>query len=292
MFRIENPRAIRTVTSALLLVAVLCAAFALNRTEGSIASVSRPGAVPASVKSGGLVVPGRPSITDVVCIRQCVAPRMATPGATVRVVGEYLNRVRHIVFVGRSGPVKARYSTRNFQAVSAVVPNQADDGRPFVISTSGFRSNRAPRDLEILPVSRIPTEVFPVRGSHNFGSSGARFGAPRGGYAHQGQDVMASCGTRLVSIRRARVLYRDYHSAAGNYVVLKNLGSNTQFAYMHLLRPSSLKPGMLVGAGQPIGLVGQTGRAYGCHLHFEYWVGSWQTGGRPVDPLRYLYSLR
>ena len=69
MFRIENPRAIRTVTSALLLVAVLCAAFALNRTEGSIASVSRPGAVPASVKSGGLVGPGRPSITDVVCIR-------------------------------------------------------------------------------------------------------------------------------------------------------------------------------------------------------------------------------
>jgi murein DD-endopeptidase MepM/ murein hydrolase activator NlpD len=208
------------------------------------------------------------------------------------VVGRYLNRVRHVVFEGRKSPLRARYSSRKFQAVSVKVPRQADDGRPFVVSTSGFRSNRAPRELRILPVSRIPTEVFPVRGPHTFGSSGAKFGAPRGGYAHQGQDVMASCGTRLVSIRRARVVFRDYHSAAGNYVVLQNLGTNTQFAYMHLLRPSPLRLGQTVGAGQLVGLVGQTGRAYGCHLHFEYWVGQWQTGGRPIDPLPYLYSLR
>jgi murein DD-endopeptidase MepM/ murein hydrolase activator NlpD len=291
MPRAENPRLIRSAALAVFLAAVT-AALALGHADGSTASDAQRGAGSSSVKSGGLVVPGKPKITDVVCVRQCVSPRRATPGATVRVVGRYLHRVRHVVFAGRKSPLRARYTARKFQAVSVDVPKEADNGRPFVVSTSGVRSNRSPRELEILPVSRIPKEVFPVRGPHNFGSSGAKFGAPRGGYAHQGQDVMASCGTRLVSIRRARVVNRAYHSAAGNYVVLENLGTNTQFAYMHLLRPSPLKVGQPVGAGQVIGLVGQTGRAYGCHLHFEYWVGSWQTGGRPINPLPYLYSLR
>jgi murein DD-endopeptidase MepM/ murein hydrolase activator NlpD len=292
MSRTENQRVVRSAAFVVLLVAVLTAALTLGRADGSTASDVQRGAGASSVKSGGLIVPGKPKITDVVCIRQCVSPRRATPGATVRVVGQYLHRVRHVVFAGRKSPLKARYSVRKFQAVSVEVPRDADDGRPFVINTSGVRSNRAPRELEVLPVSRIPKEVFPVRGPHNFGSSGAKFGAPRGGYAHQGQDVMAACGTRLVSIRKARVLYREYHSAAGNYVVLQNLGTNSQFAYMHLLRPSSLRVGQVVGAGQLIGLVGQTGRAYGCHLHFEFWVGPWQTGGKPINPLPYLYSLR
>jgi len=288
----EKQRFTRSITTIVLLGVILLLAAVAGGPDGSTASGAQRGAGVSTTKSGGLAVPGKPEVTDVVCIRQCVSPRRATPGATVRVVGRYLDRVRHVVFAGRESPLRVRYTARKFQAVSVEVPKEADDGRLFVVSTAGIRSNRAPRELEILPTSRIPKEVFPVRGPHNFGSSGARFGDPRSGYAHQGQDVMASCGTRLVSIRRARVVFREYQSAAGNYVVLQNLGTNTQFAYMHLLRPSPLRPGQIVGAGQLVGLVGQTGRAYGCHLHFEYWVGRWQMGGRPIDPLPYLHSLK
>jgi murein DD-endopeptidase MepM/ murein hydrolase activator NlpD len=60
---------------------------------------------------------------------------------------------------------------------------------------------------------------------------------------------------------------------------------------MHLRSKSPLRVGSVIGAGRGIGQVGQTGRAYGCHLHFEFWRGPWQTGGRPVDPLPYLRSL-
>jgi murein DD-endopeptidase MepM/ murein hydrolase activator NlpD len=270
---------------------LMLAALALGLARGG-AQAQADAAGVSAIKSGGLGVPGKPKVNDVVCVRQCVSARKATPGATVRVAGRYLSRARHVVFTGRSGPLRARYQKRKFSSVRVAVPKGATNGRPFVVSTSGFRSNRSPRQLEILPVSRIPKEVFPVRGTFNYGSSGARFGAGRTGYSHQGQDVMAACGTRLVSIRKAKVLFRDYHSAAGHYVVLRNLGTNTQFAYMHLRRPSRLRPGQVVGAGQLVGFVGQTGRAYGCHLHFEYWVGAWQRGGRPIDPLPYLRSLQ
>lgn len=271
------------VAAGLLLLAALTFMFSQAGGESSAR---------AAVKSGGLGVPGKPKVKDVVCVKQCVSARKATPGATVRVAGSHLSRARHVVFAGRSGTLRAKYQKRRFSSVHVTVPKAAADGRPFVVSTSGFRSNRAPRQLEILPVSRIPKEVFPVRGPFNYGSSGARFGAGRSGYSHQGQDVMAPCGTRLVSIRKARVLFRTYHSAAGHYVVLRNLGTNTQFAYMHLRKPSKLRPGQVVGAGQLVGFVGQTGRAYGCHLHFEYWKGAWQRGGRPIDPLPYLRSLQ
>ena len=46
---------------------------------------------------------------------------------------------------------------------------------------------------------------------------------------------------------------------------------------------------MTVRTGQPIGLVGDTGNAQGCHLHFEIWgAPGWYEGGSPIDPLSYL----
>jgi murein DD-endopeptidase MepM/ murein hydrolase activator NlpD len=289
MLRTENPFRPQAVTTASIVFALLLSLIALAGPSSAAESGS---AGVSAVKSGGLGVPGKPEVNDIVCVSQCVSTRKATPGATVKVVGRYLSRVRHVVFAGKAGSLRVRYRERRFNSVRVVVPKSAADGRPFVVSTSGFRSKRSPRQLEILPVGRIPREVFPVRGPFNYGSSGAKFGAGRTGYSHQGQDVMASCGTKLASIRKAKVLYRKYHSAAGNYVVLRNLGTNTQFAYMHLRKPSKLRPGQIVGAGQLIGEVGQTGRAYGCHLHFEYWVGSWQRGGKAINPLPYLRSLQ
>lgn len=241
---------------------------------------------------GGLGVPGKPQIKGFSCLEKCVSPLKATPGARLRVTGVYLSRVQKVVFRAESGKVGARPIEKSPVSVEVEVPETAATGRIHVVTGTGVKSNRSSAPLEVLPASRIPKEVFPIRGRFNFGGGGARFGAPRGGYGHQGQDLMASCGTGLVSIRRARVLYNTYHSAAGWYVVLRNLGTKTEFAYMHLIEKSRLKVGQKIGAGSVVGRVGQTGRAYGCHLHFEFWRGPWQTGGRPVDPLPYLQSLK
>jgi murein DD-endopeptidase MepM/ murein hydrolase activator NlpD len=131
--------------------------------------------------------------------------------------------------------------------------------------------------------------AFPVLGAHDFGSSGARFGAGRSGHTHQGQDVMAECGLTLVAARGGRVQYSAYQGAAGNYVVIDGKGTTLDFMYAHLAEPSPLKTGDTVRTGQPIGIVGDTGDATACHLHFEIWLApGWYEGGSPVDPLGYL----
>jgi murein DD-endopeptidase MepM/ murein hydrolase activator NlpD len=128
--------------------------------------------------------------------------------------------------------------------------------------------------------------VFPVRGTHNFGQASARFGAGRAGHIHQGQDVMAACGTRLVAARGGRVKFKQYQSNAGYYIVIDGAGTDIDYAYMHLAAPSPLAQGDRVYTGQQIGVVGDTGDATACHLHFEMWTApGWYDGGHPFDPL-------
>jgi hypothetical protein len=133
--------------------------------------------------------------------------------------------------------------------------------------------------------------AFPVIGAHDFGSGEAAFGAGRSGHTHQGQDVMAACGLPMVAARGGRVQYSGYQGSAGNYIVIDGRGTGFDMAYMHLQEPSPLKAGMTVRTGQPIGLVGDTGNAQGCHLHFEIWeTPGWYEGGSPIDPLPYLMN--
>lgn len=124
--------------------------------------------------------------------------------------------------------------------------------------------------------------MFPVRGRHNFGQRAARFGGGRG---HQGQDVLARCGTKLVAARGGTVVESRFQSAAGNFIVIRpdspEIGDQ---AYMHMPRRSPFRKGDRVYTGQQIGQVGSTGRSSACHLHFEQWTGEiWRS--KPTDPL-------
>jgi len=121
---------------------------------------------------------------------------------------------------------------------------------------------------------------FPVRASHDFGGAAAVFGAVRSGHSHQGHDVFARCGARLVAARGGRVLYAGYQGSAGNYVVVDSAGTAPDAVYMNLATASALSTGDRVLTGQTIGAVGETGNAQGCHLHFELWSApGWYRGG-------------
>ena len=133
------------------------------------------------------------------------------------------------------------------------------------------------------------TMIFPVAGPHTIGQG---FGAARVGHTHQGQDIMAACGTPEVAVTRAKVKFVSFQKLAGNYVVIRNKALHQDYMYAHLAAPASVVKGQVVQPGQQIGVVGQTGDATACHLHFELWVGKWYRGGHPVDPLPYLETYQ
>jgi len=121
---------------------------------------------------------------------------------------------------------------------------------------------------------------FPVRARHTYGDG---FGAPRAGHVHQGQDLLAKCGKRVVAARGGRVQYSGYQAGgAGNYVVIDGKADGHDYVYMHLKKRGPHK-GSRVHTGETIGRVGQTGDASGCHLHFEMWSRpGWYEGGHAM----------
>jgi murein DD-endopeptidase MepM/ murein hydrolase activator NlpD len=185
------------------------------------------------------------------------------------------NEVQTIRWDGRAGGVAqpdARYAFRTAATgADGATARSAADGE-------------AERDA-----FELRGNVFPVRGKHDFGGSGAQFGAGRSGHSHQGHDVFAKCGVRMVAARGGVVKAKKYHSAAGNYVVIDAEGSDIDYFYAHLERPTPFGVGDRVHTGQQVGTVGQTGNARGCHLHFELWGGpGWYSGGSAIDPLPHL----
>jgi murein DD-endopeptidase MepM/ murein hydrolase activator NlpD len=129
--------------------------------------------------------------------------------------------------------------------------------------------------------------VFPIRGSHSYGGSGSRFGAPRNGHRHGGQDMPAASGTRLVAVTNGRVSQVRYQSGGAGYYVVLQGDDRYDYVYMHLRESASswVRPGQRVRAGQQVGRVGSTGASTGAHLHFEMWTAHWFDGGHRIDPL-------
>jgi murein DD-endopeptidase MepM/ murein hydrolase activator NlpD len=142
------------------------------------------------------------------------------------------------------------------------------------------------------PPVAASTGVFPVAGPWTLGGEGARFGAPRSGYAHRGQDILAAEGTPVVSPRAGFVTWRAYQAAgAGHYVVVR-ADDARDYVFMHLQDGSvAVQKGQAVPAGAQLGAVGATGRADGPHLHFEIWPDGWyEEGSQPIDPLQDLLA--
>ncbi len=128
--------------------------------------------------------------------------------------------------------------------------------------------------------------VFPVAGPHSFGGPSNRFGAPRSGHTHQGQDILAPCGTPIVAAQSGTIEVNAYQAAGAGYYVVIHGSDGTDTVYMHLKKRSWVPLQGVPYPGEQIGRVGETGDATGCHLHFEHWTApGWYAGGHPVDPL-------
>ena len=246
-----------------------------------------PAAAHQSAAGGAAVAPDPPAVSSLKC---ATGDRRSCPrGEFLSIRGEGLRSVNAVVFVGGPGSAdnsKALPRRRSPHRVLVQVPADAQTGRLRVVSRAAGNGSTG-RRLEVIGEQPAPAPVaqagvFPVRGSHSFGTATNRFGGGRG---HQGQDIFAGCGTPIVAAVGGEVTLASYHSRAGHYAVV-TADDGTSQAYMHMLRKPAVKAGQRVEAGAPLGSVGESGSAQGCHLHFELWAApGWYRGGQPVDPL-------
>ena len=100
---------------------------------------------------------------------------------------------------------------------------------------------------------------------------------------HQGLDLAAAEGTPYYAAASGTVIYATNdgkdNGGAGNWIVIAH-GGGVVTKYMHS-QHTLVKPGDIVSKGQLIGSVGQTGAAFGAHLHFQV-----EVDGTAVDPVK------
>lgn len=139
---------------------------------------------------------------------------------------------------------------------------------------------------------RAPFSLFPVVGGAHYTDD---FGDGRPGGSHQGNDLLAPCGSPVVAVVPGTVTMLSWGDTSG--WILRLEGRRSWYYYIHLdgrggkrtAFARGLRVGEHVAAGRIIGYVGNTGDAAGgpCHLHFEYHRGS-----RVYSPYRYLEQAR
>lgn len=121
---------------------------------------------------------------------------------------------------------------------------------------------------------------------------GAQWGAV-GSWAryHTGADLAAPMGTPVYATGDGTIVDASPGTqgwAGSKYSVVRmNDGSSALYAHLSV---KSVPTGGQVKAGQQIGLVGQEGRAFGAHLHFEYYPPGVQPGiiYSSADPVKWM----
>ncbi len=98
---------------------------------------------------------------------------------------------------------------------------------------------------------------------------------------HSGVDIRNRRGTRVVAPADGVVVSSGFSSGFGNYIEIDH-GNTFLTRYLHLQK-RQVKSGERVVRGQVVGLLGNTGRSTGAHLHYEV-----SYRGRPLDPLKFI----
>ncbi|WP_344003299.1 peptidoglycan DD-metalloendopeptidase family protein [Microbacterium paludicola] len=100
-----------------------------------------------------------------------------------------------------------------------------------------------------------------------------------GSRIHAGIDLAAGCGAPIYAAANGTVVYAGRNGGYGNYIRLDH-GNGVGTGYAHIVNGGIIVGyGQYVSAGQVIAYEGNTGNSFGCHLHFEVYVG-----GATTDP--------
>ena len=168
----------------------------------------------------------------------------------------------------------------DFNTYNVVIP--AD--RRGLLDPAIIRAERKKVNAAFAGISRQRlwqgTFTPPLRGDLRitapFGQRRSYNGGPVASY-HSGCDLGADTGTPVYAPMTGTVVLAEPLQVRGNVVILDH-GWGLFTGFWHLSR-IDVAAGQVVGQGQPVGLVGNTGLSTGPHLHWEMRVH-----GVPVDP--------
>ncbi|MFQ5877051.1 MAG: M23 family metallopeptidase, partial [Acidobacteriota bacterium] len=123
--------------------------------------------------------------------------------------------------------------------------------------------------------------IYPVRGlmGNGYGWRRDPFTGMRD--FHQGLDIVAPIGTKVVAPADGIVTRVGRMGGFGNSIFISH-GYGIVTRYGHL-QAAKVRVGQRVKRGDVVGLVGSTGRSTGPHLHYEVLVHQ-----RHVDPVKYI----
>ena len=116
---------------------------------------------------------------------------------------------------------------------------------------------------------------WPVSGAKVTSSYGSRWGS-----MHSGMDMVSSNRT-IKAADTGKVTFAGKRSGYGNLIIIDH--SNGYVTYYAHLKSFDVKKGEVVEKGDAIGVMGNTGRSTGVHLHFEVHVN-----GKAQNPSKYL----
>lgn len=100
---------------------------------------------------------------------------------------------------------------------------------------------------------------------------------------HYGADLANGCGAAIYAANSGTVDYAGPNGNYGNYVRVQH-GGGVSTGYAHI-QPGGIvvRSGQWVSSGQVIAYAGDTGRSFGCHLHFEVYID-----GGYTNPIRFM----
>ena len=233
-------------------------------TVAAVAALVGTVAVPAAFAATGSAVPAEAAVTTVQQVaadnaQSLVVASEATPAALAR--GGYSATTPEEI------QAKKDEEAAKAAAAARIAATAASDSSSY---TGAIAETIAPAGSVVRPLTSFNN-----------------FGTPYAG--HKGIAYMADRGTPIYAIADGVVVASDEDGPGwGVYVkIAHNIGGQSVTSlYAHMLYGSRrVTVGETVSAGQLIGQVSDTGRAFGTHLHLEIYVnGSW------VDPEGWLVA--
>lgn len=134
------------------------------------------------------------------------------------------------------------------------------------------------RVREYNPLIIVGGQVILAAAPANNACLSSGFG-PRAGRLHEGLDLQARPAETVFSAGPGVIRKASRARGYGLQVVIDHgQGVFTRYAHLQNISPD-IAPGVQIGFGQPLGLMGESGNATAIHLHYEILTGQWGPKG-------------